>query len=383
MRNATRWAIFSYRGAQASHRNAAAFWRSCRRFLSVCLYGLGALALAGSFAQAATIKSGDILVVDTGNGKLFRVDPQTGVRTVITDFRNSSQGPVDQSFLGGISMAGGRIFVTAATTGIYSVDPATGTRTLVSNFAQGTFQGDIFGSAVDSFGHVIVNWAKPQFGGAPRAIVNVDPRSDARTIVTDLTNPAQGDSFNCCVAYFTDLALEHSGSIVAGVTWFAPVGPSRDTGDLYRVNPASGQRTLLSDFSNAAQGVTQVVPSTGIATDPSGQILVNTRGTSTASTARDLLVRVDPATGSRTVVSDFDNAAQGTPGRRLSGIALEQSATHVDFIVGASVAANVAAQPSLLFRVNPQTGQRTLLSDSSNAQQGPPFSWIDEITVVP
>lgn len=382
MTRATRWATFSHRGTEASSRHSALpLW--CRRFLRICIGSLCSLALASGFAQAATLHSGDILVVDTGNGKLFRVDPQTGVRTVISDFRNSSQGPVDQSFLGGVSLSGGRIFVTAATTGIYAIDPDTGMRTLVSDFTKGSFQGDVFGSAVDPFGHVIVNWAKPQFGGAPRAIVSVDTKTGTPALISDLTNPAEGDSYNCCVAYFTDLALERSGSIVAGLTWFAPVGASQDTGDLYRVNPTSGQRSLLSNFSNAAQGVTEVVPSTGITTDISGQILVNTRGTSTAPAPRDLLLRIDPTTGNRTVVSDFDNAAQGTPGRRLSGIALEPSGTSVDIIVGASNAANVSAQPTMLLRVNPLTGQRTLLSDSSDTTQGPPFTWIDEITVVP
>jgi hypothetical protein len=228
----------------------------------------------------------------------------------------------------------------------------------------------------------MTNWAQPQFGGAPRSIVRIDTRTGTRVVVSDLTNLAQGDVFNCCVAYFTDLALEKTGAIVASVTWFIPVGPSRDVGDMYRVDPLRGQRSLLSDFTNPAQGATGLVPSTGIAIETSGQILVNSHGSAIAPVPKNLLLRIDPNTGNRTVLSDFDNAAQGPLGWRLSGIALAQAGTG-GIIVGAGDPANRAADPTLLFRIDPQTGQRTLLSNSSDPKQGPPFVWIFEIAVVP
>lgn len=355
---------------------------SCRRFLRVWLGVLCALLLAGNLAKAATIHGGDILVVDARASKLFLVDPGTGTRTVVSDFLDPSQGPVDRSFLAGVAIGRGRIFVTAATAGIYAVDPRTGNRSLVSDFTTGVFRGDVFGSTVDASGRLMTNWAQPQFGGAPRSIVRIDALTGARVVVSDLTNPAQGDVFNCCVAYFTDLALEKSGAIVASVTWFIPVGPSRDVGDMYRVDPLTGHRSLLSDFTNAAQGATDVVPSTGIAIETSGQILVNSHGSATARVPRNLLLRIDPNTGNRAVLSDFDNAAQGPLGWRLSGIALEQAGAG-GVIVGAGDPANRAAEPTLLFRIDPRSGQRTLLSSSSNPKQGPPFVWIDEIAVVP
>jgi hypothetical protein len=201
-------------------------------------------------------------------------------------------------------------------------------------------------------------------------------------VVSDLANPAQGDVFNCCVAYFTDLALEKTGAVVASVTWFVPVGPSRDVGDMYRVDPVTGQRSLLSDFTSPAQGATGLAPSTGIAVEPSGQILVNSHGTAIAPVSRNLLLRIGPNTGNRAVLSDFDNAAQGPLGWRLSGIALEQAGAG-GVIVGAGDPANRAAEPTLLFRIDPRSGQRTLLSNSRDPKQGPPFVWIFEIAVVP
>ncbi|WNC94822.1 hypothetical protein RI103_33345 [Paraburkholderia sp. FT54] len=381
MANSTRWtSVLSHCIAGSSRKTASRV--SCQRFLRAWLGVLCALLLTGEVAQAATIHGGDILVVDARASKLFLVDPKTGARTVISDFLDPSQGPVDRSLLAGVAIGRGKIYVTAATTGIYAVDPRTGNRTLVSDFTTGAFRGDVFGSTVDASGRLMTNWAQPQFGGAPRSIVRIDTRTGTRVVVSDLTNPAQGDVFNCCVAYFTDLALEKTGAIVASVTWFIPVGPSRDVGDMYRVDPLRGQRSLLSDFTNPAQGATGLVPSTGIAIETSGQILVNSHGSAIAPVPKNLLLRIDPNTGNRTVLSDFDNAAQGPLGWRLSGIALAQAGTG-GIIVGAGDPANRAADPTLLFRIDPQTGQRTLLSNSSDPKQGPPFVWIFEIAVVP
>ncbi|WP_168787365.1 hypothetical protein [Paraburkholderia aromaticivorans] len=380
MANVTKWTTVPGHCIAGSSRKIASRV-SCRRFLCGWLGVLCALLLAGNLVHAATIHGGDILVVDAQAGKLFLVDPQTGARTVISDFLDQSQGPVDRSFLAGVAMGRGKLFVTAATTGIYAVDPRTGHRTLVSDFTTGAFRGDVFGSAVDASGRLMTNWAQPQFGGAPRSIVRIDTLVGTRVVISDLTNPAQGDVFNCCVAYFTDLSLDKTGMIVASVTWFVPVGPNRDAGDVYRIDPITGQRSLLSDFANPAQGATDSVPSTGIAIETSGQILVDSHGSEIAPGPKNLLLRIDPSTGNRVVLSDFDNAAQGPLGSRLSGVALEARTGRI--IVGAGNPASRAADPTLLFRIDPQTGQRTLLSNSGDAHQGPPFTWISEIAVVP
>lgn len=378
MANAIKRTMFLRRCFVGSRRNAPPRG-SGRRLVCACLMALGALLLAGRFAHAATIHGGDILVVDSQVNKLFRVDPHTGARTVISDFQNPLQGPVGQS-LAGVTLGPGKIYVAAATVGIYSVDPRTGNRTLASDFTKGAIHGDVFDAAVDASGRVIANLAPSS--GAPTSIVRVNTATDTRVVVSDLANPAQGDTFDCCVAYFTDLALERSGAIVVGLTWFSPVGPAVDVGDIYRVDPITGDRSLLSDFSNPAQGVADVVPSTGIAVESCGKILVNSRASSSAPAARDLLLRIDPVTGHRAVLSNFDNAKQGPLAWRLSGIAMENSRAG-GIIVGAGNPANRAAEPTRLFRVDPRTGQRVLLSDSSDPQQGPPFKWIFEVAVVP
>jgi hypothetical protein len=75
----TKWLKRLHRCIAGLSRNPA-FRVPCRHFLRGCLGGVGALLLAGSFAQAATIHTGDILVVDASANKLFLVNPEVVAR---------------------------------------------------------------------------------------------------------------------------------------------------------------------------------------------------------------------------------------------------------------------------------------------------------------
>jgi hypothetical protein len=339
---------------------------------SGCVALLGGMLLAGGVAQAVTLQGGDILVADQGTNKLFKVDPVTGVRTVISDFSNSAQGPVNsassmQPTLSGVAVGQGKIFVTNLFAGIYSVDPTTGNRTLVSNFNQGAIQGTVgYGVAVDAFGRVVTNLNLV-------ALVRVASRIDTRVIVSNLLNPAQGSLSATCSAlsscYITDLTLDPLGAILLGVN----DGGAHSA--LYRVDPVTGYRSLLSNFNNTAQGADVVyLGDTGLTVEkPSGRILANSGGYVNAP--RNLLLRIDPITGQRAVLSDFDNPAQGPTGLDLSGLGVETRGT---IIVGAILPTGGWA----IFRVNQQTGQRVLLSDSTNPQQGLSFG-VTYLAVVP
>lgn len=91
--------------------------------------------------------SGSILVIDPGSGQipggtLFRVDPATGQRTVVSDFTDPNQGPLSFAELSDVAVtSAGAILVLDASGGsenglgaLLSVDPATGQRTTVSDF---------------------------------------------------------------------------------------------------------------------------------------------------------------------------------------------------------------------------------------------------------
>lgn len=135
-------------------------------------------------------------------------------------------------------------------------------------------------------------------------------------------------------------------------------------------------RQLLSDFTNPAQGAVGgrlIFP--GLAVETSGKILVASGPSDLLP--RNLLFRIHPKTGQRTVLSDFDDPTQGTIETDLSGVAVENSR---QILVCAHDPNTYAAR---LFRVNQATGQHTVLSDSDNPAQGPSFLAPTYIAVVP
>ena len=124
----------------------------------------------------------------------------------------------------------------------------------------------------------------------------------------------------------------------------------------------AGTRTVVSDFGDATQGPLGDSGASGVAVETSGQILVvdydggpNRMGA---------LFRVDPVTGVRTLLSDFGNSTQGQVGKEPNGVAVEASGQIL-------VADTKAGTNGMLFRVNPTTGERTVLSDFGDAGKGP------------
>jgi VCBS repeat-containing protein len=82
-------------------------------------------------------------------------------------------------------------------------------------------------------------------------------------------------------------------------------------GALFQVDPMTGTRILLRDFGKPEQGTPGVDPE-GVAVETAGDILVTDREAGTGF--QGALFRVDPTTGTRTVLSDFGNATQGPTG---------------------------------------------------------------------
>ncbi|MFH0342129.1 MAG: hypothetical protein ACHBNF_08365, partial [Chromatiales bacterium] len=137
-------------------------------------------------------------------------------------------------------------------------------------------------------------------------------------------------------------------------------------GALFRVNPTNGSRKIVSDFGNSAQGTLGDSPF-GVALDASGNILVTDLDAGT--NFHGALFRVNPANGNRTLLSDFGNSAQGTLGTLQGnprGVAVDASGSIL--IIDGTVGTNGRGT---LFRVNPASGYRTVVSDFGNSSQGP------------
>ena len=97
-------------------------------------------------------------------------------------------------------------------------------------------------------------------------------------------------------------------------------------GALFTVNPVTGSRTILSDFGNAIQGPTGLAP-LGVTVEITGTILVADTGRSFSS---GRLFTVSPVTGSRTILSDFNNAIQGPLGQDPIGVVIFTAGTAAD-----------------------------------------------------
>ena len=283
--------------------------RAFLRFAAVLLCAL--TSGASGHAAGVALAPGDVLVVDfeagaNGRGLLFRVNRSTGTRVVVSDFSDPSQGPTGQSPFGVAAPGADRILVvdTQAASGrgaLFGVDPATGVRSVLSDFAD-----------------------------AAQGPLGIDPIAIAAI---------RGDS------YVVDKEAGTAGR-----------------GALFKVNLSTGQRTLLSDFGDSSQGPLGDNP-TGISrwTDQSAFIVDPDAGTE----EKGALFSVSLATGARTLLSDFGNAAQGPTGLNPGGVA--QGADGV-VLVGDPEGGTGAA--GVLFTVNPHSGMRTIRSTFGNAAQG-------------
>ena len=78
--------------------------------------------------------NGNIIVADFSSGHIVRIDRKTGDRTVLSDNSNPDQGPVFSQAAGVAILPDGRIFVSDLVfNNVYEIDTVTGQRTVVSD----------------------------------------------------------------------------------------------------------------------------------------------------------------------------------------------------------------------------------------------------------
>lgn len=283
---------------------------------------------------------GDILVTDSTLAALLRVSPTTGLRSVVSS-ATVGGGTIFSSPVGLAIEPGGKVLVVdAGLDAVLRVDGATGNRTVVSSASvgSGTSFSNPVGIALESNGNIVVA------DGALAAVVRVDPATGNRTVL--------GGSGPALVS-LKGVAVESTGTLLV-------VDDGLDA--VVRVNPTTGNRAILSS-SSTGTGPAFGVPK-AIALDADGDILV-------ADDGLDAVVQVDPVSGNRTVLS---SASTGT-GTNLAvptGLAVgsDGSVLVTDTSLGAVMS---AAQGS---------GNRTTLS-SAAVGYGPAFSSPSGVAVVP
>ena len=205
------------------------------------------------------------------------------------------------------------------------------------------------GVAVESTGHILSwSWTHIAGTGGRGALFRVNALTNVRTLLNDFGTTADGPVLGVSLI---DVAVEPSGRILV-----LDEGAGKDgRGALFRIDPATRKRTLLSDFGNAATGERGLGPFS-VAVEASGNILVvdSAGGTNGLGT----LYRVNPKDGFRTLLSDFGRPAFGPLGGDPLGVAVEPSGAILVIDEHGGTDDN-----GVLFRVDPLSGFRTLLSD--------------------
>jgi cysteine-rich repeat protein len=308
-----------------------------------------------------------------GNGALFVVNPNTGARTMLSDFGNVAQGPTGVNPVGVAIVPlirGGDALVIdllAGTNGegaLFSVNPTTGARTLLSDLGdprQGPRGGDPVDVAVGIGGDI---WVVEQDRNGFGALFRVNPVNGSRTVVSDFANASQGPLGDTGAG----VVLGPGGDILVVTSNGVGAGGPGLPGRLFRVNPLTGNRTLVSDFGVAAQGPVGSNPEAIVMLSPTEALVLDPDALPPgAGAANGALFRVNLATGARTVLSNFSDLAQGPRGIDPNDVEMEANGSLL--VIDATT--GQLQQRGTLFRVDPLTGARTVLSDFSDPTKGP------------
>jgi len=197
------------------------------------------------------------------------------------------------------------------------------------------------------------------------AILSVNLDSGLRSVVSDFGNAAQG----VLGVQPVSLALEDEDLILVVDMDFG----NEERGALFQVSLPSGNRQIVSNFSDSSQGPLGFHP-TGVALLNDNSALVVSSGINNNFLGGIFSVNV--LTGDRTLVSDFNNTDQGPGLNEPFGIAILNSNTAL-----VMDATNDVLGSSVLFRVNLNNGNRTVLSNFGNAAQGQTGQFLRHVAI--
>jgi len=213
-------------------------------------------------------------VLTTGNFNVIATDVKTGNRTELVA-KGSGEWP---SYPRGLVFDAARnrlLTSTAMGSAIWSIDLATGARTLFSDATHGSGPPltNIYGLDLDAANGRVL-------GGADRALLSIDLITGDRTAISSETVGSGPVTYANWPTY--DAATNR----------FYTLG---FTGELTEVTPA-GVRTLLSDGKAVGSGPTALAP-LGLS--------FHAGALWSTDTWLDAAIRVDPATGARSVASGY------------------------------------------------------------------------------
>jgi hypothetical protein len=201
-------------------------------------------------------------------------------------------------------------------------------------------------------------------GGGSGVLFRVEAGSGQRTIVTNFSDANQG------------AVGGRAGGAAVGANGALVTDPFLSR--LFGIDLGSGQRKIVSDFTDPGQGPLGLVP---IAVTPdavSGEILVVTQVTDGLAPGDGALFSVNGSSGQRRRITDFSTSAQGPLGFNPSAVDVAPGGDIlvIDFDSGTN-------SLGALFNVNRVTGARCFLTDFGNPAQGPLGNEPSGFVIVP
>ena len=292
---------------------------------------------AAPFAEAVTLNPGDLIVADANRfiegapplvtpGAVIKINPQTGDQELISEGENLIP-PIGIA----IHPDGGIIVIDRDLPGIVRVEPVPPHAQTV--LSRGGLLPDPIGLAVNqSTGEIIV--AVPTLGVVGVSLLG-------QRLISAITGISQ----------FFGVAIEPSGSIVVADL----VGRA-----VLRINPTTGAQTIVSSGELLNMGPI------GVAIDRDGSIIVGggmfSGPNAAPPTGIPAVVRIDPETGAQQAISlggSFVNPYWVAVEADGSIIVSDQEAFGPPNPISGT-------RQGALFRVNPATGEQTLISAGGN-----------------
>ena len=229
---------------------------------------------------------------------------------------------------------------------VIRIDPVSGDRMIVSDDTTGS--GPIFtsprGLAIEADGNLVVTY-KSERGPTHEVLMRVDPVSGDRTIISDHTTGSGPVFLSPAV-----LAIEADSSIVA-------LDLHRKA--VMRIDPVSGDRMIVSDETTGSGPV--FLSPAALAIEADGSLVVADDHHLFYRVA-SALVRIDPVSGDRTIISN-DTTGIGPVLFSPTALAIEANGS---LVVANDYSGGIAdAVASELVRIDPVSGDRTTFSFSS------------------
>jgi DNA-binding beta-propeller fold protein YncE len=279
---------------------------------------------------------GVVLVSDEYSG-ILAIDPATGERRLVTG--SSSPGEPINFYRGiGVDAANSR-YIVSDSASLFTVDPSTGARSMLSSWLDDRSFGRFFrGMSVSAVGGSIYIADDMSDG-----VLRIDPMTGAREQLTSSGLPAPWDfpilGSGPSLQYPNDVVFNHASRRL-----FVIEGEYADP--LIEIE-ANGDRRVVRD-AGLGSGLHFRAPS-GIKYDAPRRRLV------VSDYVADIVVAIDPSTGSRTTVYAPSNG-RGTINNDLMDVAVHPS-TGVFYVVD--------WQTDALYSIDAETGARTIVSDAN------------------